>query len=161
MPSTLSLIVAMSENRVIGKANSIPWSIPGELKHFKELTTENIVIMGRKTFESIGRPLPNRTNLIVSKNAQFDAKGCSVFSTFEAALSEARKLDRPIFIGGGETLYRQALLLCDSLYVTTVHCLVEGGDTYFPELPAGVFTEVSAERVAAVIDYTRRVYKRG
>lgn len=132
-----SLIVAYSDNRVIGRDNDLPWHIPEDLKRFKELTTGNTVIMGRKTFESIfkrlGKPLPNRRNIVVSTSLK-SVKGVEIASSLPAALALARN-DGEVFILGGEQLYRDALKqnLVDRIYATQVHARVDG-DAYFPKL---------------------------
>src|SRR4051812_21271293 len=100
----------MSENRVIGKDNDIPWRIPGEQKRFRKLTTGHTLIMGRKTFESIGKPLPNRHNIVISRNQEYKAAGCEVVSSLTEALALVKNEDE-VFIGGGESIYREALPL--------------------------------------------------
>mgnify|MGYP001565573672 FL=1 len=133
MKPTISLIAAMSENRVIGNKGKIPWYIKDDFIRFKTLTTGHPIIMGRITFESIGRVLPNRTNIIVTRDRNFKVKDALVVHTVDEALSEAEKLDQQdIFIVGGAQIYKQAIMLADKLYLT----LVKGnftGDAYFPD----------------------------
>lgn len=127
----ISLIAAMSKNRVIGNNNSLIWKLPADLKRFKELTTGTTVVMGRKTYESIGRPLPNRRNIIITRDELYSVDGCEVVNSLEEALLLC-SLDNTFIIGGGE-IYRQSLSIVDKIYLTIIHEDFEG-DTYFPEL---------------------------
>ena len=153
----ISLIAAMSENRVIGVRNTIPWSIPSDLKRFSEITMGHPVIFGRKTFESIGRPLPNRKNIILTKQLHYQAEGASVVHSFEDALALCKAEDE-VFICGGGPLYRTTISLADRIYLTVVHRVYEG-DTFFPEIPA-TFTEISREEVKEEIPYAIIRYER-
>ena len=137
----LSIIVAASENNVIGKDNQLLWYLPDDLKHFKETTKGHHVIAGRKTFESQGKPLPKRTNVIVTRNPDYHAEGCIVVNSPDKALDLARQDDEP-FIIGGEQIYRMALPLVDRIYLTRVHAEFEG-DTFFPELDMQHWKEIS------------------
>ena len=128
----ISLIVAMAENRVIGIENRLPWHLPGDMKWFRRHTLGKPVVMGRKTYESIGKPLPERTNIIVSANPGFQAPGCVVVHGVEAALAAADGVDE-VMIMGGASFYQQLLPRCQRLYLTLVHAVVEG-DAWFPEL---------------------------
>src|SRR4051812_26433622 len=121
-------IAAMSENRVIGNGNKIPWHLPEDFKWFKRMTTDNIVVMGRKTFESIGKPLPNRETIVLSKSG-FNQSGVRTVR----GLSEINPANDPrdVFICGGAQIYEQALPLCSDLYLTRVKRTVEG-DAFFP-----------------------------
>ncbi len=130
---TISIVVAIAKkNRVIGKDNKLPWNIPSDLKRFKEITTGHPIIMGRKTYESIGRPLPNRTNIIITRDPTYQAAGCTVVNSLKKAIAVATQLDsNEIFIIGGGEIFKHALAHTDKLYLT----LVEGeikGDVYFP-----------------------------
>ena len=130
---TVTLIAAMAENRVIGKEGAIPWHLPDDLARFKSLTLGHPVVMGRKTFESIGRPLPGRRNLVISRNPGFKAPGIEVFSSIDevlATLSEAESPEELMVIGGGH-LYGQLLPRADRLYLTHIDLAV-AGDTRFP-----------------------------
>ncbi|MER3443390.1 MAG: dihydrofolate reductase [Meiothermus sp.] len=146
----LSLVVAMAENRVIGRNGGLPWRLPNDLKHFRRLTTGHPVVMGRKTYESIGKPLPGRTNVVVSRSPDYSAPGCLVVNSLEAALqvAEAAPHDpagtRETFVIGGAELYAQALPLADRIHLTLVHAEV-AGDTFFPDLDPGAWREVSRE----------------
>jgi dihydrofolate reductase len=122
-------IAAMSENRVIGSGNKIPWHLPEDFKWFKKMTTGQIVVMGRKTFESIGKPLPNRTTIILSRSA-YPAPGMQVVTSLDQI--DPGKEERDIFICGGAQIYEQALPLCSDLFLTLVKRQVDG-DTLFPE----------------------------
>nr|AIA11751.1 Dihydrofolate reductase [uncultured bacterium] len=127
----ISLIVAVSDNGVIGKDNQLLWRLPDDLKRFKQLTLGHPMIMGRKTFESIGKPLPGRTSIVVTRNTSVEIEGAMVVHSLEDALAEARKIEASeVFIIGGGELYTQAQHLADRLYVTEVHSAFEG-DTYF------------------------------
>lgn len=134
----------MAENRVIGVNNTLPWRLPADLKHFRKLTTGHHVIMGRRNHESIGKPLPERTNVVITRNPNYRATGCLVAHSFEEALAIANG-DPEIFVIGGAEIYRQALDGADRLYLTLVHAHIEG-DTYFPELNGNHWLEVERER---------------
>lgn len=129
----ISLIAALSENGVIGKTGRLPWYIPEDLKRFRSLTTGHAVVMGRKTFESIGRTLPNRMNIIVSRNVLFKAENALTTTDLETALELAKKYEkREIFIIGGGQIYKETIPYADRLYLTLVHKDIQG-DTYFPD----------------------------
>jgi dihydrofolate reductase len=134
----------MAENRVIGVDNSLPWRLPADLRHFRRLTTGHHVIMGRRNYESIGKPLPDRTNIVVTRNPSYRAPGCLVMHSLEAALASAQN-DPEIFVIGGADIYRQALDRADRLYLTLVHAQVQG-DTYFPSIDEKQWQEISRER---------------
>lgn len=128
----MSIIAAVAENLAIGKNNALLWNIPEDMKHFRELTSGHAIVMGQRTYESIGRPLPNRTNIVVTDNPDFEAPGCEVFFSLEDALAFAREQEpEEVFIIGGGTVYRQTLPLADRLYLTVVKVSPEA-DTFFP-----------------------------
>jgi dihydrofolate reductase len=133
----LSLIVARADNGVIGRDNDLPWRLPADLKHFKRLTVGKPIIMGRKTFESIGKPLPGRHNIVVTRNAAWQAQGVTVVPNLAEAIAAAGFTPgaRPeeIMVIGGAEIYAQALLFADRIYLTEVHAAPEG-DTHFPAL---------------------------
>lgn len=136
--TTISLIVAMAENRCIGKDNKMPWHIPNDLKRFKSLTMGAPVIMGRKTFESIigylGRPLPDRKNIVISRSGFKNNFDAPVFSSIESAISHAKKKsDTEIFIIGGAQIYTQSIANADRIHLTKIHQNVDG-DAFFPEI---------------------------
>ena len=135
LDAPVALIWAMAENRTIGADNQLPWYLPSDLQRFKTLTKGKAVIMGRKTFESIGRPLPSRENIVVTKNLYFEADGVTVVNSIEDAILAAQHLsqkDQEIFVIGGSEIYKQALPFADKLYVTHVKAVIEG-DAFFPE----------------------------
>lgn len=126
----IKIIVATSKNRVIGDSNSLIWHLPADLKRFKEITTGNTIVMGRKTFESIGRPLPNRRNIIITRDITYDVEGCEVVNSLEEALMICN--NNCFIIGGGE-IYSQTISIADQIYLTQVHEDFDG-DTTFPEI---------------------------
>jgi len=139
----ISIIVAMSENRVIGIENTLPWHLPADLKHFKSLTMGKPIVMGRKTYESIGRPLPGRTNIVISRDSGYRAEGVTVVRTPEAALQAAGDVEEVMIIGGA-SFYRQMLPQTDRLYLTLVHQTIDG-DAWFPELDDSQWQPLSRE----------------
>ncbi len=154
----IALIVAYANNHVIGNKGSIPWRIKGEQKRFKELTTGNVVIMGRRSYEEIGHPLPNRMNIIVSNTKKFEAENCMTAGSLEEAIKLAG--DRDVFISGGARLYEEALPLVSKMYVTEIDREIEG-DTYFPEFDPDAFDREVVERHDdADIPYTYVTYTR-
>ena len=128
----LSIIVAMAANGVIGRNNELPWHLPADLQHFKQTTLGKPILMGRKTFESIGRPLPGRTNIVITRDDSYTAQGCVVVTSIEDALKVAAGHDEVMVIGGAE-LYRQVLPEAKTIYLTRIHESFEG-DTRFPEI---------------------------
>ncbi|MHB8535168.1 MAG: type 3 dihydrofolate reductase [Sulfuricaulis sp.] len=143
----VSLIAAMAENRVIGVDNTLPWRLPADLKHFRLTTIGHHVIMGRRNYESIGKPLPERHNIVVTRNPDFRAPGCAVAHSVEQALASAQN-DTEVFIIGGAEIYRLAFDRADRLYLTLVHAAIHG-DTYFPDFDAGQWHETGRERHTA------------
>jgi len=139
----ISIIVAVANNNVIGKDNDLIWHLPRDMKHFKETTTGHFIIMGRKTFESNGRPLPNRTNVIITRDKEFNAEGCVVVHSLEDALEKAKD-DPEAFIIGGGVIYKMALPIVDRIYLTKIHHAFEG-DTFFPKLDMNEWDEVSCQ----------------
>jgi dihydrofolate reductase len=141
----LSLIVAVAENGVIGHNNQLIWHLPNDLKQFKRLTTGHCIIMGRKTFESIGKPLPNRISIIVSRNLDFQVEGCVTFDSLEGAILFAKQIEEEeAFIIGGAEIYRLALPIVDKIYLTEVHHAYEG-DTFFPTIDKNIWKETHRE----------------
>jgi dihydrofolate reductase len=130
----LSIIVAADRNNVIGKDNALIWHLPNDLRYFKEKTTGHAIIMGRRTFESVGKPLPNRRNIIITRNPDFKADGCEVVTSLDEALKRVNPADEN-FIVGGEDIYRQALPVTDRVYLTRIDHAFEG-DRHFPQLGA-------------------------
>jgi len=125
------MVAAMAKNRIIGKDNQMPWHLPADLKHFKTVTMGKPVIMGRKTFESIGRPLPGRQNIVISRNNDYKAEGCDTVTSIEAAIDLVSDVEEVMIIGGG-FLYSQMIEQADKLYLTFIELEVDG-DTCFPE----------------------------
>lgn len=146
---TLSLIAAMSTSRVIGRDNQLPWHLPADLKHFKATTMGKPILMGRKTYESIGRPLPGRLNLVLSRQADLQIQGCTVVSSVQAAMAHVQAQDAPelMVIGGGQ-LYAQTIDQADRLYLTVVETDIEG-DAHFPEFDEAQFKITASEAHAA------------
>jgi dihydrofolate reductase len=139
----ISLIVAASENHVIGVRGELPWRLPADLKRFKAITMGKPIVMGRLTWESIGRPLPGRLNIVISRQPDFVAEGCTVVGSPEAAISAAGDAPEVMVIGGGH-IYKQFLPLADRIYLTRVHAEVEG-DAFFPELDESKWDIVDSE----------------
>ncbi|MFI3314702.1 MAG: dihydrofolate reductase [Rikenellaceae bacterium] len=142
----ISIIVATAHNSVIGKDNNLIWHISEDLRYFKATTSGHTVIMGRKSYESIGRPLPNRRNIIITRNSDFSAPGCEVVNSIEHAieLSNDGNSEEVFIIGGGE-IYRQSIDKADKLYITHVDNNYEG-DTYFPGIKMSEWKKVSSEK---------------
>ncbi|HUC02161.1 MAG TPA: dihydrofolate reductase [Candidatus Paceibacterota bacterium] len=158
----LSLITAMGENRVIGTGGKIPWHLSADFARFKATTMGHPIIMGRKTFESIGRPLPGRTNIVVTRDADYRAEGCLVAGSLEGAIALAKKENASeAFVIGGEQIYKAALGMAQVIYLTLVHGTFEG-DAFFPELdPAEwklVASEPHAKDAANPFDYDFLIY---
>lgn len=148
-PMKLALIAAMAQNRVVGIDNKLPWHLPEDLKYFKLITTGKAVIMGRKTYDSIGRPLPNRTNIVITRSTEFSAPGIEVVNSLDAAIELAENVslinavDEVMVIGGAQ-IYEAALPKADRLYLTHVHANVEG-DAYFPDVDMNQWKELGRE----------------
>jgi dihydrofolate reductase len=139
MKQRVSLIVAMARNRVIGVNNTLPWHLPADLKHFKALTMGHHIVMGRKTYESIGKPLPGRTSVVVTRNADYARPGVVVVNSLAAAISACGD-DGEIFVIGGAELYRQAITLADRIYLTEIDADISG-DAHFTELDRKLWHE--------------------
>lgn len=129
----ISIICAIGKNLAIGRKNKLLWDIPDDLKHFKAITSGHTVVMGQKTFESIGRPLPNRTNIVVTKDTNFQAPGCVISYSLEDVLKVAKTKVEEIFIIGGGEIYRQSLPFASKLYLTIVDDAPTDADTFFPD----------------------------
>ncbi|OFX85653.1 MAG: dihydrofolate reductase [Bacteroidetes bacterium GWF2_33_16] len=137
----ISIIAAVAENNVIGRENKLIWHLPKDLKHFKETTTGHYIIQGRKTFESFGKPLPNRTTVIITRNQNYKVDGCIVVNSLQEALDIAINESEVFIIGGGK-IYEQAMPIADRIYLTKVHHSFEG-DTFFPEINMNEWNEIS------------------
>ena len=154
----IALIVARSKNNVIGRNGKIPWSIPGEQKQFRELTTGNIVVMGRKTFEEIGHPLSNRKNIVISRNAQYSYANLIVLPPLNDALEYYSEGD--IYIAGGYNLFKEAVDIVDKMYITEIDLVIENGDVFFPIFQEEDFNVQLLEENHDTIPYKRLVYSR-
>ena len=136
-PMTISFVVAASENNVIGKDNRLPWRLPNDLKFFKNTTWAMPVIMGRKTFESFGKPLAGRTNIVITRRDDWQAEGVVKVKSLEEALQAAEQTDaKEAFIIGGGEIFRQSFPMADKIYITRVHTQLDG-DAFFPEIKEG------------------------
>ena len=138
----VSDVVAISENHVIGKDNKLLWYLPNDLKHFKVITTDHTIIMGRKTYDSVGKPLPKRRNIIVTRQ-DITIEGCEVVNSIEAALALCAN-EEEVFIVGGAEIYKLAMPLTNRIYLTIVHKKFDG-DSFFPEINKQEWKEVSRE----------------
>jgi dihydrofolate reductase len=138
----LSMVVAIGDNGAIGKDGKVPWRIPEDLKHFKNVTMGHAIIMGRKTWDEVGRPLPGRRNLVVSRQAGLTLEGAEVFPTLETAITAARTTDPEPHVIGGSTIYDAAMPLATRIHLTEVHREVEA-DTFFPPFDRSVWREVA------------------
>ena len=158
----ISLIVAASENGVIGKQGGLPWRLSGDLQRFKQITMGKPIVMGRKTWESIGRPLPGRQNIVITRKAGYEAAGCDVVGSPNEAIEVAGDLPEILIIGGSQ-VYDLLLPRAQRLYLTRVHAEIEG-DARFPEVDDAEWAAVSDERQAAdeknEFDFSFRVYER-
>lgn len=141
----ISIIVAVDENILIGKRNSLPWYIPADLKHFKETTMGHHILFGQTTHESIGRPLPGRTNVVLSNDKNFKSEGCVIVHTPDDAVNFAKKAgESELFICGGAMIYKTFLPLADRIYMTKIHHEFDG-DIYFPEIDLKKWKVISKE----------------
>jgi len=154
----LIIIAAMAANRVIGHGNSIPWHLPEELQWFKATTMGHVLIMGRKTHESIGRPLPGRRTIVISRNPQLVLPGCRTAQSLPQALDLCLDQDK-VFIAGGAQIYALALPLADTIILSVLDQEF-AGDVYFPPIPAEQFTEVARLTFSGPIPYHRLTYRR-
>lgn len=139
----ISFVVAMDRNRLIGRDNSLPWRLPADLRHFKRITMGKPVLMGRKTYESIGKPLPGRENIVVTRNEGFSAPGCKVVYSIDEALEHASQHDEVMVIGGSN-FYEQLLPRADRLYLTLIDAVFDG-DAWFPAWDDANWREIESE----------------
>lgn len=153
----IALIVAYAKNKVIGNCGQIPWKIRGEQKRFKELTTGNVVVMGRRSYEEIGKPLPNRYTIVISNTVKYEADNCTTVRTLKEALKVAG--DRDVYISGGARLYEEAINIVDKMYVTEIDIEIEG-DTYFPDFNENDFVKHVDEHFSGEIPYTYLTYSK-
>ncbi|MEH3115605.1 dihydrofolate reductase [Pedobacter terrae] len=141
---SLSIAVAIGENYAIGKNNQLLWHMPADLKFFKQTTSGHTVIMGRKTFDSVGKPLPNRRNIVITRDTQLKIEGVEVLNSLEEALAFTKTEEKQVFIVGGAEIYKQALPKTQTLYLTTIHHSFEA-DTFFPEIDRKEWKVISIE----------------
>ncbi|RST72952.1 dihydrofolate reductase [Siminovitchia acidinfaciens] len=159
----ISFLWAQDENGLIGNNNELPWRLPADLKYFKETTMGRPIVMGRKTYESIGRPLPGRTNIILTRDTAYTAEGCLVFHSKEDLLDWIEENGPEVFITGGSEIFKLFLNHVDRLYVTKIRACFEG-DTYFPEIDWEKWRLKSAEKGPKddknPYDYEFQIYER-
>lgn len=139
----VSIVVAAAQNNVIGRGNDLPWRLPDDLKRFKAVTLGKPIIMGRKTYVSIGRPLPQRPNIVISRQPGFEAPGCIVVPSIDAAFAAAGNAAEAMVIGGAE-IFAQVMARTDRIYLTRVHANIDG-DTYFPAIVSDDWIELESE----------------
>ena len=145
----INLIVAYDKNQLIGNGYKMPWNIPEDMAHFKNMTMGNVVIMGRKTYEGIGKPLPNRINIIISATKNFNGENLFTAKTFKEAINMFS--EKEIFIAGGKSIYEQALPYCQNLFITEIEGEFEG-NTYFPQFDGNLYKK-------EILGYTQGIYK--
>jgi len=163
MTNELNIAVAVADNFAIGKNNQLLWHMPADLKFFKQTTSGHTVIMGRKTFDSVGKPLPNRRNIVVTRDTSLKIDGAEVVNSLKEALELTKHEEKPVFIIGGAEIYRQVLPQTDTIYLTTIHHTFDA-DTFFPEIDRNEWQVISSESHQAdernKYDYTFEVLKR-
>lgn len=159
----LTIIAAVAKNNALGKNNDLIWRLPADLKRFKKVTLGHHIIMGRKTFESLGKPLPNRTTIIITRNKNYRVDNCIVVNSLEKAIEAARGDANPYILGGGE-IYKEALDFADFLDLTLVHHSFEDADTFFPKIDLEKWKEIKREDFKADqnhdYDYSFVTYKK-
>jgi len=138
----ISIVVAIAENNAIGKENKLLWHLPADLRHFKEVTTGHTIIMGRKTYDSVGKPLPNRRNIVITRKSGLEIPGVEVVHTLEEALALCDEQEE-VFIGGGAEIYKMAMSLTDKIYLTVVKGIFDA-DTFFPEIDPNKWEETES-----------------
>jgi len=144
----VTIMAAIAANNALGKDNQLIWHLPADLKRFKKTTLNHAVIVGRKTYESLGKPLPNRTNIIITRDKNYQVEGCVIVNSLKAALKAALKVDENPFILGGAEIYKQAMQFADILDITFVHHQFEA-DVFFPEIDKTIWKETSSENFKA------------
>ncbi len=140
----INIVVAKASNNVIGAKNDLIWHLPNDLKHFKSITSGHPIKKKKKTYESLGRPLPNRTNIVVTRDQNWNAEGIEIVSSLSKAIEVAKTIADDIYVIGGGNIYKQAMEFTDILYITEVHHEFDG-DTYFPEIDNDEWEEVERE----------------
>lgn len=159
----LNIIVAMGKNRCIGKDGDMPWHLPADLRHFKQRTSGHPVVMGRKTYESIGKPLPNRTNIVITRSESYFQEGLLVLNSIKEALKFASKIDEEFYVIGGGEIFKETLPLADRMILTVIDAAPDG-DTFFPEWDRTEWTMVSSEAFPAdeknPLDFSVEIWER-
>lgn len=155
----ISLIAAMASNRVIGNRGCMPWKIPTELRRFRSTTLGHTVVMGRKTYESIGYALPGRTNIVLTSKVNYQAPGCIIARDLPSAIKICPEDENEMFVCGGGQLYKEALSIADRIYLSVIHREV-AGDVFFPEVPSKIFQKISSEDHEDILSYTLSIYER-
>ena len=155
--STVTLVAAVAANGVIGKDGALPWHLPDDLRNFKRLTMGHVLVMGRRTFDSIGRPLPDRTTIVVTRQSQWRAEGVQTAADVPEALARAAQLDEQVFVAGGQEIFREALPVADTMVISKVDARPDG-DTVFPPVDWAAWQEESREPMDGfeVVTYQRR-----
>lgn len=156
---TVTIVAARALNDVIGKGSEIPWKVKGEQKLFREITDGGVLIMGRKTYDSIGRPLPGRVTIIVTRNVDYHIDGCTTKHSLDEALSAAKTYGRDVFVVGGGEIYREVLSSVDGVHLSTIQTTV-AGDVFFPTFPTPAFRLISERYFPSNIDYLYQYYER-
>ncbi len=160
----ISLIAAIGKNYELGKKNALLWNLPLDMKHFQDTTRGHTVIMGQKTYESMGKPLPNRKNIVVTRNKDFKAEGVEISYSLEDTIESFKDSPEEIFVIGGGEIYKQTINNADRLYITHVNATFPDADTFFPEIIPIVWNEVSHEEHKAdsrhAFDYTFSTYEK-
>ena len=160
----ISLIAAIGKNNELGKGNTLVWSMPTDLKYFRDTTKGHTVIMGRKTFDSVGRPMPNRKNIVITRDKTYKQAGVEVAHSLQEALDLEKNNKDEIFIIGGAEIYKQSMQIADRLYITHIDAEDKNADTFFPEIIPIVWNEISHEEHKKdsenPFDYTFSVYEK-
>lgn len=143
----ITIIAAIANNNALGKDNQLIWHLPADLKRFKQVTLNHHIIMGRKTFESLGKPLPKRTNIVITRNKNYNAEGCIVVNSLQEAIEAAKEDENPFILGGAE-IYNQAIEIADQLDLTFVHHAFDA-DAFFPEIDTTIWKETLRENFKA------------
>lgn len=159
----ISFLVAMDDKRVIGRENQLPWHLPEDLKYFKRVTMGHPIAMGRKTHESIGRVLPGRENIVITRQPDYQSDGCTVFTSIEDFVGDCRSRDEEIFVIGGAEIFKETFPFADRLYITEIHEEF-AGDTYFPEFNLSEWELISSQKGLKdeknPYDYEFKIYDR-
>jgi len=160
----ISIIAAIGKNNELGKKNMLLWNLPADMRHFRETTKGHTVIMGQKTFESIGRPLPNRRNIVVTRNNTFQAEGVEISKSLENTLESFKNSKEEVFVIGGGQIYKQSMDKADRLYITHVDIEDKEADTFFPEIIPIVWNEIRHDEYKKDLEnpfnYTFSVYEK-